>query len=342
MPYFHHTIRRYTSVLLDKLNEICVPYETKSGTLETKSVPFVYGEREKFNVLETNSDEQLLRGNLNVLPRGYIKMDVMNRDESRMLNKNLKINKFKHDFTQEYSYNAVPYNFMYTVQILCRGMNEATCVMEQLAVCFNPVINFDVYDADNLDEPTRIAVKLMDCNVENEEFEENSINLATITASIEVDGYLYPPIKSYDKIKELIISTNGKKIDKEILGWDVDQGQIVSDVTRADKLKASEKLRILNVLNTSYNGYETILNPDILYIGDNVLKVDFNAVKHTDVTFKVGSMSSNAVVKDIKKDTFTLEVQNDSENVILEVTGTDIFGNAVTFTKIFEKIVYSK
>lgn len=338
MPYFHHTIRRYTTVILDKLNEICVPYETKTGVLETKSVPFVYGEREKFDVLQSNSDTQLLRGNLNVLPRGYIKMDVMNRDESRMLNKNIKINKFKHDFTQEYSYNAIPYNIMYTVQIICRGMNEATCIMEQLAVCFNPVLCFDVYDADNLDEPTRVPIKLLDCNVENEEYEENSINLATITASLEVDGYLYPPIKSYDKIKELIISTQGKTIDKEILGWDVNQGQIVSDVVRSDKLKASEKFRILNVLNTSYNGFETILNPDILYIGTNILKVDFNAVEHTDVTFKCVSMSNNAIIKNIQKNFITLEVLNNSENVILEVQGIDTFDNAVTFTKIFEKI----
>ncbi len=336
MPYFHHTIRRYTSVLLDKLNEICVPFESSDGTIQTKNVPFVYGAREKFDVLETNSDEQLLRGNLNVLPRGYIKMDVMNRDESRMLNKNIKINKFKHDFSQEYSYNAIPYNFMYSVEIMCRGMNEATCVMEQLAVLFNPLIAFDIYDADNLDECTRVPIKLMDCNVAIEDYEETSMNIATVTASIELDGYLYPPIKSFEKIKELIISTQGTRIDKEILGWDVDQGQIVDDVVRSDKLKASAKLRILNVLNTSPNSENTILNPEVLYIGENTLKIDYNAVEHTNVQFKVQSMSDNASVLSVDTNKIVLNVLNLDEPIVLDITGTDAFNNVVTFTKMFE------
>lgn len=336
MAYFHHTIRRYTSVLLDKLGEICVPYTDQEGNECTQTVPFVYGAREKFDILGTNSDEQILRGNLNVIPRGYIRMDVMNRDESRMLNKNIKINKFKHDFKQDYSYNSIPYNFTYTVEILCRGMNEATCIMEQLAVLFNPLVNFDVYDADNLDEPTRIPVKLLDCNVAIEDYEETSMNIATVTTSLELDGWLYPPIKSYERIKELLLSTNGTRIDKEIYGWDVINTKIQEPYSKADKLKASEKFRILNLINiTETENVGT--NPDVLIAGENTLKIDFNALEHVPVTFKVVSMSDNVIVDNIDSNVVTLSVLSLDEDVVLEVTGTDDFENVVTFTKVFKK-----
>lgn len=336
MAYFHHTIRRYTSVLLDKLNELVVPYIDKNGNECTQSVPFVYGTREKFNVLSTNTDEQIKRGNLNVLPRGYLKMDVMNRDEGRMLNKNIKINKFKHDFTQEYSYNAIPYNFMFTVEIMCRGMNEATCLTEQIAVIFNPTAVFDVYDADNLDEPTRVPIKLMDCNASIEDYDETSMNIATITASLELDGWLYPPIRSYEKIKELIMSTNGTRIDKEIYGWDIINTEVQEPYTKADKLKASEKFRILNLLNETESTDTVKINPDTLIVGSNTLRIDYNSLEHVLCTFKCVSMSANAIVDNIDANILTLNVLNLDEDILLEITGTDAFENTVTFIKQFK------
>ena len=37
---------------------------------------------------------------------------------------------------------------------------------------FNPIVNIDVYDAVNLDEPTRIPVTLLDIGINTEDYEE--------------------------------------------------------------------------------------------------------------------------------------------------------------------------
>jgi hypothetical protein len=130
--------------------------------------------------LDNFSTEQLLAGNTNTLPRGAIALSTMIKAEQRTTNKNLKIGKVKGENTFEYMYNSVPFEFTFELAIMCRGMNEAAMIIEQIAPKFNPTVNIDVWDAENLNEPTRIPVKLLDIGIESNEYDELSSNIVTV------------------------------------------------------------------------------------------------------------------------------------------------------------------
>jgi hypothetical protein len=87
-------------------------------------------------------------------------------------------------------------------------------IIEQIACKFNPIINIDVYDATNLDEPTRIPVTLLDIGLEPSEYEEISSNIININVGLSIKGNIYPPIKSIERIKEFKMFLNESQEDK--------------------------------------------------------------------------------------------------------------------------------
>ena len=226
MALFHHgTIRKYTVAILDLFNDFEIQYENSLGETISKSIPLRYSSREKAKIFDEYTTEQLLSGNYSILPRASLALKSMAKAESRVTNKNTKINQYKTDSIIEFSFNSVPYEFTFEIIVQCRGMNEATQIIEQVAPKFNPTVNIDVWDAANLNEPTRIPVRLNDVSLDSEDYEELSTNIFTVTFSLSLMGNLYPPIKSQERVKEFQIMMNivdGKYYQrKEILDWDV-------------------------------------------------------------------------------------------------------------------------
>lgn len=224
--FFHGTIRKYTAALLDVFNDIEIQYEDSNGDPITKAIPLAYSSREKARILEGHVAEQLLSGNYSVLPRASLALESMVKAEQRVTNKNNKISRYKTDDTLEYSYNSVPYEFTYSIIVQCRGMNEVTQVVEQIAPKFNPTVNIDIWDVSNLNEPTRVPLRLTDVSFESEDYDELSSNIFTVTMQMSLMGNLYPPIKEQGRIKEFIMSINQVDGDyferKSISAWDVD------------------------------------------------------------------------------------------------------------------------
>ena len=67
----------------------------------------------------------------------------------------------------------------------------------------NPNLALDVYDVANLDEPSRIPLKLMDVAFEEVDgFSETSKNIWNATFSMQIDGNLYQNIKRINPILE--------------------------------------------------------------------------------------------------------------------------------------------
>lgn len=245
MAFFHHgTIRKYTAAILDLFNDFEIQYENSLGEVISKPIPLRYISREKAKLFDEYTTEQLLSGNYSILPRASLALQTLAKVDSRVTNKNTKINQYKTDALIEYSFNSVPYEFTYEIVVQCRGMNEATQIIEQVAPKFNPTVNIDVWDAANLSEPTRIPVRLTDIQLESEDYEEISSNIFSVTFSLSLMGNLYPPIKSQERIKEFRIMMNqgdGSRYQaKELLEWDVDingnilGGTITTDVAQSN------------------------------------------------------------------------------------------------------------
>jgi len=203
MAFYHHgTIKKYTGAILQYFNGLEVQYTRSTGEVITKPVPLKYSLREKSNVLDSVTSQQLLEGNYNVLPRANLTFISLQKAEQRSTNKNKKINLLKGVDIIQFSYNSVPYEFLYDIVVQCRGMNEMTQIIEQVCANFNPHVIIDVWDVSNLSEPTRIPLMLQGVSMENDEYEEISANINSVTFSLSLMGHLYPPIKTIPRIKE--------------------------------------------------------------------------------------------------------------------------------------------
>lgn len=333
----HGTIRKYTAALLDLFNGIEVQYEDSTGTTVSKNIPIRYSTIEKSQVLDKYTTEQLLSGNYNVLPRGTLSLVVMSKVDSRITNKNVKINSVANENSFDYMYNSVPYEFTYQLDFKCRGMNEASQIIEQIAPKFNPTVNIDIWDAQNLDEPTRIPIKLLDISLESEEYEELSSNIVTIGCGISLIGNLYPPIKSIERIKDFkmlinrITAEENKNDDKQIyfnrmaiIDWDVEMNFPVGDgettlVVDTAMLPPS----IISIVG------------DNLSIGQNQISViyDDKDNKITELTFDWVILEGNATItNDLDRATLII---NESGTIEIQVTITDMYGNYASLSKIF-------
>ena len=82
-------------------------------------------------------------------------------------------------------------------------MSELTSLIEIIMPKFNPNLSLDVYDVANLDEPSRVPLKLMDVTFsEVDEFSETSKNIWNLTFSMQIDGNLYQNIKTINPLTE--------------------------------------------------------------------------------------------------------------------------------------------
>lgn len=206
--YHHGTIRKYTAALLNLFSDVEIQYSLSNGDYKNSKVPVVYSNREKSEILRKLSEEDMLSGNYNMLPHGYISLVALDRAVERTQNKNAKINKFKTDTEIQYTFNSVPYDFDFDLVFVCRGMNETSQIIEQIAPVFNPNYFIDINEAHNLSKPTRVPVKLVGIQIEPEDYDFHSSNIISVTFSIQIVGNLYPKIKMTQKIKEFDLRLN--------------------------------------------------------------------------------------------------------------------------------------
>lgn len=324
----HSTIRKYTAALLDLFNGIEVQYKNSTGNIITKSVPITYVSREKSRILEGYTAEQLAAGNMNVLPRAALSLSTMLKSDQRTTNKNSKINTVANPDTFDFIFNSVPYEFTFELSVKCRGMNEATMIIEQIAPKFNPIVNLDIWDAENLNEPSRIPVKLLDIGIETEDYEEISSNIVTISFGLSLTGNLYPPIKSIKRIKDFKIYMNQQDGDyyskKSILGWDVNnEGALMNGtVTLAEDTTLNPPI-IIDIVGTN------------IVIGQNNIIVIYEDKDNqlSELTFEWIVLQGNAsIVGTLDNAVLTV---NDIGTIEIQVTITDAFSNFTSSSKVF-------
>lgn len=328
MFYHHNTIRTYTGALLNLFNDLEIQYKNSLNEISSRNIPVRFATKEKSKILDEYTTEQLTSGNYNVLPRANLSWSSMIKAEQRTTNKHVKINTKAKEDAFEFLYNSVPYEFTYELNIMCRGMNEATMIIEQIACKFNPIVNIDVYDATNLDEPTRIPVSLLDIGAEPGEYEELSSNIINVSVGLSIKGNIYPPIKSIDRIKEFKMFLNESAVDgfspytkKTVFSYDVD------DET------ANEKIFIPEIMNTHPRIIE-IVGSNVIVGANNLTCIwedDDSTIR--EVTFEWFILSGAASIIGYK-DTAILSVSGAGDiEVLCKIT--DENGNYNSKTKIF-------
>lgn len=323
----HGTIRKYTAALLDLFNGIEIQYDDSNGNTISKNIPIKYSSREKSKILDEFTTEQLLSGNTNILPKANLSLSTLAKSDQRVQNKNIKINTVKSETQFEYMYNSVPYEFTFELTILCRGMNEAAMIIEQIAPKFNPTVNIDIWDAQNLNEPTRIPVRLLDIGIQIDDYEELSSNLVTLLIGLSIMGNLYPPIKTIERIKDYKLYINNQDGDyysrKVIMGWDVNEnGELINPIIDSAPETSLAPI-IIDLLCPNFS------------IGTNIFELiyDDKDSKPNELTFIWELLQGNAELTS-EYDKATLIV-SDYGYYEVKVTIKDITGNYTSIEKIF-------
>lgn len=289
--FHHNTIRRYTLALLNFFNKMEIQYEDDSGQIISKTIPIRYKSREKALSID-KSTEQILAGVTNVLPRAELELTGLTPESDRQVSKYLKINRNRKGEYAEFQWNCISYNFTYQVKVLCRGMNEVSQIIEQVAPKFNPNVAIDVRDAEGEQEPTRIPVQLSSIDFEVPEYDETSNNVCTVVFDLSVSGYLFEPIKTYSIVKEFNVNLKTPRIDYIQHTHAVEDSIPYFDYTRSEQ----ERDDVLTVDNLElvFDGIDTVtvnyrcnseIPPNITFISDtctitkqykNTCKVDYN------------------------------------------------------------------
>lgn len=213
----HNTIRRYTAGLISFFSNLETEYVDEKGTIYTKKLPVIYGNREKLEFIKQHDWQALFNGNVSYLPRAAIFLDSLTYDQNRQQNSN-------NTYLTNTSYNTLkganpyaevvqapaPYNLAYRLNIVTRGMNMATMLIEQICSVFTPKQSFKMVEVENGNE-TNVTVLLEGVTVETPEYDEYSNNEVTVEVSLMLYGNLFQPIQKEQLITTINLDLNTRK-----------------------------------------------------------------------------------------------------------------------------------
>jgi len=204
MLLFHNSIRKYTLAILETFNNLKVEYNN-NGTLAYKNIPIKYSAREKINLLNETDKENILNGNYNILPRSSLTLSSVVRNLERQSNKfvRLSTNNFG-----EFIFNASSFDFSFDLTVMCRGMNEASSIVEQVASRFNPTYTLLINEIPNQIKPTSVPIQLIEISMEADPFDEMSSNIVVVSISLLLKGNFYQPLEVQEKIKHIDMYLN--------------------------------------------------------------------------------------------------------------------------------------
>lgn len=278
--FYHNTIRRYTLLLLNKFKNLEIQYKDSNGNIITKNIPIHYKVQEKEFLIQNDSEEQIVTGNTNVIPRATLELTGISPNTERQMSKYLKINRLRVDHTKdhrnyddiqnyaEFQYNCVSYDFSFSLNILCRGMSEVCQIIEEVAPKFNPIIYFDIYDAENESEPTRVPLTLGSISFSSDGLDESSVNLFTVSFDMTLSGYLFQPVNAYSTIKKFIINLQPNEVVKEQMTFNVKNcyPQLQPDIKYFDYSKIQINIISLTKTNDEITvTYESNVTPSIVF-----------------------------------------------------------------------------
>ena len=246
MILFHNSIRKYTLAMLETFNGLKVEYN-RNGVLAYRKVPIKYATREKLTLLDEADQNSILSGNFSVLPRSSLTLSSTTRNFERQSNKFVKL--AIGDFG-EFIFNATAYDFNFDMTIMCRGMNEASSLVEQIASRFNPNYTILINEIPNQQVPTSVPIQLVEVNLEGDVFEEMSANIVLVTASFVLKGNFYQPLEIQKQIKyvdmymDMWYSTIQNDYNRaKKFGYDVIENRTVLD----DEISLFEDGRFANI-----------------------------------------------------------------------------------------------
>lgn len=194
--FYHNTIRKYVVSFGNIFNSIYIVRSSNGNEDFREKVPMAYGPKEKYVYrLEQNPD---LNERFAIkLPRISFELLEMIYDANRKTPSNIKLrNPTQNPDSREWSYNAVPYNFLFEVNIMGKTSDECLQIVEQIAPFFTPDHTLTIDSLPELNHKLDIPIVLNSIN-KNDNWDGTFDERRNIIWTMEFTlmGFLYPPVR---------------------------------------------------------------------------------------------------------------------------------------------------
>ena len=216
--FYHKSFTKYTSVFGSIFSNLRIIRENGK---EIK-IPISYASRQHFDYHELEKKSPNIS---RTLPRMGFVLTGWEREVDRLQNKNHLIYQQNIDLTNEsetnVQYNRVPFKFNYSLFIATKNLDDMLQIIEQILVVFNPSVNVNLKDNDELDIDDNITITLNSNDLTDDYTfgEEPTSKIIKTNLSFTIEGYLYMPTIKNGVIKT--ININYKDIDTgELFGAD--------------------------------------------------------------------------------------------------------------------------
>lgn len=177
-------------------NTTLVRYNPDGSEQERLIVPIAFGQKEKYiQILEGDPYDDK---NIQItLPIMSFSLDGIAYDTSRKL-QTTGLNTNRVNDSMASVYNPVPYNFMFSLVIYVRNIEDGAQIVEQILPFFTPdyTLRMDVLPDVGATKDIPIILDSVDYKVDNEGPKDSSTRTVVWTLNFTMKGWIYGPIKS--------------------------------------------------------------------------------------------------------------------------------------------------
>jgi hypothetical protein len=201
--FSHRTIRKVVVAFGTMFNDLIVTRTTQSGVQkEHFKVPLSYGPKEKYLTLIT-SDPTLTKSIATIVPRISFNLDSLSYDPTRKQMTTIQNFAANTSTALRTQYAPVPYSFEFSLSIYVRNTEDGTQILEQILPFFTPDFTVTVDFIPSMDQKYDLPVILNSVtSTVDYEGDMSSTRLIMWDLSFTVKGYILPPIKSGEVIRQ--------------------------------------------------------------------------------------------------------------------------------------------
>lgn len=204
--FYHASIRRYVALFGSLFSDLHIKRVAEGGREEYVKVPIRYGNKNVYASVphdETRETKKVSR----VLPAMAFEITSMYKDVDRKTNPmNMIKNKtFEEDGTKKYQFNRVPYNFMFSLHLRAKNMDDMLQMTEQIIPAFDGNLSVTIEDIPNTEVQVEqdIKIRLYEIEMDDNYQDEMMPRLIDYTITFELKGHLYKRTLSAYVIREV-------------------------------------------------------------------------------------------------------------------------------------------
>jgi hypothetical protein len=297
--FSHRTIRKVVVAFGTLFNDLIVTRTTQSGVQkEHFKVPLSYGPKEKYLTLIT-SDPTLTKSIATVVPRISFSLDGLSYDPTRKQMTTIRNFSASSSTSLKTQFAPIPYNYEFSLSIYVRNTEDGTQILEQILPFFTPDFNVTVDFIPGMDQKYDLPIILNSVTSSVDyEGDMSTTRLILWDLSFTVKGFIWPPIKSGDVIRQA--NTNiyyePQSLNGQVVYVDFANG--TGRYLQSETIRVDDRDLRGTVLYFSNSNTGTLIVGDLnrlLEVGDKVVG-DISNASFTISTLEVSPLQQTKIV----------------------------------------------